>query len=106
MGLILSLMAESGKPLSQLAAELPCYTIVKDKYELPRERLPAAYEALRAKWSGARTDETDGLRLDWADRWVHVRGSNTEPVVRVIAEAPTADAARQLCRETGVVVQR
>ncbi len=106
MGLILSLMAETGRPLSHLAAELPAYTIVKDKYELPRERLPAAYAALRARWPDAAADDADGLRLDWPDRWVHVRGSNTEPVVRVIAEAPTAAAARVLCDEAGQEVKK
>ena len=105
MGLILSLMAETGKPLSQLAAELPAYTIVKDKYELSRERLPAAYAALKARWPDAAVNDLDGLRLDWADRWLHVRGSNTEPVVRVIAEAPTAAAARELCDAAGAVVK-
>jgi phosphomannomutase len=101
MGLILSLMAERGKSLAQLAAELPAYTIVKDKYDLPRERLPAAFQALRTRWPEARINDVDGLRLDWPDRWLHVRGSNTEPIVRVIAEAPTADAARQLRRDAG-----
>jgi phosphomannomutase len=101
MGLILSLMAETNKSLSRLAAELPQYTIVKDKYDLPREKLPAAYRALKARWPEATADETDGLRLDWQASWLHVRGSNTEPVVRVIAEAPTADAARELCGAAG-----
>src|SRR5204862_827030 len=104
MALILNLMAETGKSLSQLAAELPQYTIVKDKYDLPRDRLAAALDALAARWPEAKADRRDGLRLDWADRWLHVRGSNTEPVVRVIAEAPTAEAARGLCREAGEVV--
>jgi phosphomannomutase len=104
MGLILSLMAETGKRLSQLAAELPAYTIVKEKYVLPREKLPAAFSALKARWPDATADESDGLRLDMPGRWVHVRGSNTEPVVRVIAEAPTAVAARQLCDAAGTVV--
>jgi phosphomannomutase len=101
MGLILSLMAETNKPLSQLAAELPGYTIVKEKYELSREKLPVAFVALRQRWPDAAINEVDGLRLDWADRWLHVRGSNTEPVVRVIAEAPTEVAARELCAATG-----
>jgi phosphomannomutase len=104
MGLILSLMAETGQSLSQLAAGLPGYTIVKDKYELPREQLPAGYQALRARWPEAKINEIDGLRLDWADRWVHVRGSNTEPIVRVIAEAPTLEAARQLCSDATAVL--
>jgi phosphomannomutase len=97
MGMILSLMAETNKPLSHLAAELPVYSIVKDKQDLPREKLPAAFAALRKRWPDAVVNEIDGLRLDWPDRWLHVRGSNTEPVVRVIAEAPTASAAREMC---------
>ncbi len=105
MGMILSLMAETNKPLSQLAAELPSYTIVKDKYELPREKLPAALAALRRRWPDAALNEADGLRLDWPDRWLHVRGSNTEPVVRVIAEAPTAAEARELCDAAGKTVR-
>jgi phosphomannomutase len=49
-------------------------------------------------------DRQDGLRLDGPDWWLHVRPSNTEPVVRVIAEAPTADRARQLCDEAGALL--
>jgi phosphomannomutase len=106
MGLILSLMAETNKSLSQLAGELPRYTIVKDKYELPREKLPVAFRALRERWPEATADETDGLRLDWPARWLHVRGSNTEPVVRVIAEAPTAAAAQDLCNAAGDAIKK
>jgi phosphomannomutase len=101
MGLILNLMAATGKRLSELVAELPTYTIVKDKYTVDRERLPALFAALRGRWPGVRVNEADGLRLDWDDRWVHVRPSNTEPIVRVIAEAPAAEQARQLCGEVG-----
>jgi phosphomannomutase len=104
MGMILSLMAETNQPLSRLAAELPTYSIVKDKYELSREKLPAAFAALRKRWPGAVVNEIDGLRLDLPDGWLHVRGSNTEPVVRVIAEAPTAAAARELCTAGGKVM--
>jgi phosphomannomutase len=101
MGLILSLMAETGRRLSELAAELPSYQIVKEKYPAPRERLPGLLAQLRKRWPEAAADEEDGLRLDWADRWVQVRPSNTEPVVRVIAEAPRADEAERLCRQVG-----
>lgn len=101
MGLILNLMAESGKPLSALVAELPAYHIVKDKYSVSRDRLPALYAAMAVRWPGVAADRQDGLRLDWADRWVHVRPSNTEPIVRVIAEAPQAADAEALCREVG-----
>jgi phosphomannomutase len=101
MGLVLNLMAETGRKLSELAAELPAYHIVKDKYTVAAERLPALFEALAARWPGAEVNRADGLRLDWADRWVHVRPSNTEPIVRVIAEAPHTADAEALCREAG-----
>ena len=103
MGLLLNLMAETDKPLSQLADALPQYHIIKDKYTVPREKLPAVLAALAARWPDASADRTDGLRLDWSDRWVHVRGSNTEPIVRVIAEAPRAEDAAALCREAAAV---
>ena len=97
-------MADEKKPFSQLVAELPQYAMLKTKFAVPRDRLPAALAALEARWPDARADRTDGLRLDGADWWLHVRGSNTEPVVRVIAEAPTAEHADQLCQEAGGVV--
>ena len=106
MGLILSYLAETKKPLSALVAELPAYTIIKDKYEVDRAGLPALFETLQEKWPEARVNLIDGLRLDWNDRWVHVRPSNTEPIVRVIAEAPAADAARDLCRAVGEAAWR
>ena len=97
MALVLNLMAETDKPLSALVAELPAYHIVKDKYTVPRDRLPALYAAMTARWPGVAADRQDGLRLDWNDRWVHVRPSNTEPIVRVIAEAPQAADAEAAC---------
>jgi phosphomannomutase len=101
MGLILSLMAETGKKLSQLVSDLPHYAIVKDKYTADRERLPKLFDKLTAHWPGTTVNREDGLRLDWPDRWLHVRPSNTEPIVRVIAEAPQMAQAQQLCREVG-----
>lgn len=78
---------------------LPRYTIVKDKMHCPRERVDRACAALRAAYSSAVATEGDGLRLDWPDRWVQVRASNTEPIIRVIAEAPDEAKARSLCAE-------
>jgi phosphomannomutase len=101
MGLILSYMAETGNSLSALVSDLPAYTIIKDKYQVDRAGLSALFQALQARWPEAKADKVDGLRLDWQDRWVHVRPSNTEPIVRVIAEAPKAEAARELCRAVG-----
>ena len=105
MGLILQLLAETGKRLSELVAELPSYTIVKDKYTVPRQALPKLNDALEQRWPEAQPNRLDGLRLDWPDRWVHVSPSNTEPIVRVIAEAPLAADAERLCKEVGCAWQ-
>ena len=96
IALILQLLAETGKPLSALASELPSYAIVKAKLDRPRASLDAAYAALQSTFPDAVADRQDGLRLSWKDRWLHVRPSGTEPIVRVIAEAPTAQDARRL----------
>jgi phosphomannomutase len=101
MPLILSLMAEERKPVSQLVAELPQYAMLKTKFTVPREKLLPALDAMRAKWSDATANTVDGLRLDGPDWWLHARASNTEPVVRIIAEAPTEEQARRLCDEAG-----
>jgi phosphomannomutase len=61
---------------------------------------------LTAHFSNATANRLDGLRLDWPDRWLLVRASNTEPIVRIIAEAPSEHAAKQLCAEAAQVVRQ
>lgn len=99
MALVLQLLAESGKKVSDLVAELPTYHIHKAKKMLEQEKLQDYYETLATHWSDAAVSRLDGLRLEWKDRWIHVRPSNTEPVIRVIAEAPDAASARRLAEE-------
>jgi len=94
--LILQLLHETGQKLSEIVASSPRYVIVKDKLDRPDAPLDTVYAALRVAFPGAEEDTQDGLRLSWPDRWVHVRPSGTEPIVRVIAEAPTATDARAL----------
>lgn len=101
MAMILSLMAEEKKPVSQLVAELPRYAMLKTKFTVPKERLQAALAAMRAQWPDAAENTLDGLRLDGPDWWLHARASNTEPVVRIIAEAPTEARAKELCEVAG-----
>jgi phosphomannomutase len=98
--LLLQLLVEEGRPLSQIARSLPSYVIVKDKLARPNASLDAVYGALRSAFPDATADTQDGLRLAWADRWVHVRPSGTEPIVRVIAEAPDEGQARELVRRS------
>ncbi|HMA21011.1 MAG TPA: hypothetical protein VKO87_09405, partial [Gemmatimonadaceae bacterium] len=94
--LILQLLHEQSRPLSAIVASYPRYFIVKDKLDRPAAALDSVYQTLRAAFSDAEADTQDGLRLSWADRWVHIRPSGTEPIVRVIAEAPSEADARAL----------
>jgi phosphomannomutase len=101
--LVLQLLARTGKPVSEIVASGPRYVIVKAKSERgsrnAEQGLAAVYAALRARFPEASADTQDGLRLAWPDRWLHVRPSNTEPIIRLIAEAPTRVAAEQLVEE-------
>jgi phosphomannomutase len=100
--LVLDLLATGDRPLSAWVAARPQYTIVKAK--APRGAdLAALYDGLVRRFADAARDRQDGLRLGWPDRWLHVRPSGTEPIVRIIAEAPTTAAAEALvlaCRDT------
>ena len=104
--LLLQLLHETGKPLSAIVREYPRYAIVKDKLDRPTAPLDAVYQSLRGAFPDAEVDAQDGLRLSWRDRWVHVRPSGTEPIVRVIAEAPTEGEARELIRVGREAVER
>ena len=95
VALILHLLATTGVTLSRLVAAAPRYAIVKAKGPRGPELRPL-YDRLRQRFPDATADERDGLRLSWQDRWLHVRPSGTEPIVRLIAEAPTADDAEAL----------
>src|SRR5256884_885306 len=101
--LLLALLARDGRRVSELVAAAPRYVIVKAKAERgarnAEQGLDGVYAALRTRFPEASVDTQDGLRLAWRDRWLHVRPSNTEPIVRLIAEAPTGAAARDLVDE-------
>ncbi len=97
MAYVLDGLVRRKTPLADWVDSLPRYVIVKDKLHCPRDRVTAACAALSAAYSTASATEGDGLRLDWPDRWVQVRASNTEPIIRIIAEAPDSETARSLC---------
>lgn len=96
MAQILDLMARRDQPLSQLADSLVKLHIEKSKADAGPEQLPPLFEKLIATYPDADADTTDGLRLTWPDKWLLVRGSNTEPIVRFIAEAETEAEAKRL----------
>jgi len=96
--LALSLLARERMTVSELVGRAPRYTIVKAK--APRgARLEQVYDGLRKRFSDATVDVQDGLRLAWPDRWLHVRPSGTEPIIRLIAEAPSSADAERLIEE-------
>ena len=100
--LLLGLLARERATVSELVGRAPRYTIVKAKMERGRrvtERMDGVYAALRARFPDANADTQDGLRLAWPDRWLHVRPSGTEPIIRLIAEAPTSADAQRLIEE-------
>ena len=102
--LVLSLLARERATVSELVARAPRYTIVKAKLELgARSREPGkldqVYAELRRRFPDAAADTQDGLRLAWPDRWLHVRPSGTEPIIRLIAEAPASADAERLIAE-------
>jgi phosphomannomutase len=99
VAMILQSMAERGESVSSLIAAIPAYHIDKRKFELGATSLPEVYARLEKGFSGAEIDRRDGLWFGWEAQksWVHVRPSNTEPVIRAIAEAPTRAEAARLC---------
>ncbi|HEV3342024.1 MAG TPA: phosphoglucosamine mutase [Pirellulales bacterium] len=104
MAMVLDAMAARDAPLSRLADELPRYEIVKTKVSLPADQVSAGLDRLAKHFREAQADRLDGLRLDWPGKWLLVRASNTEPIVRAIAEAPTRDEAQRLCDESAKVL--
>lgn len=104
MALVLELLAETGEALSSLVDELPRYAMAKTKFPVAGVSVAEVLERLERAYPEARADRTDGLRLDWEDRWVHVRASNTEPIVRVIAEAKEGSEAGVLAESVGRIV--
>jgi len=104
MAQLLDDMAARGKTIAELAAELPTYAIVKRKIPLALDRVPAAIAALEKHYADLPRDLQDGLRIDWPNAWLLVRASNTEPIVRAIAEAESEAAANALCDEAERII--
>ncbi len=100
--IILQLLVEEGRTLSELVGAHPGYSIVKDKLARPAAPLDDVYAALTSRFGDAELDHQDGLRLAWPDAWLHVRPSGTEPIVRVIAEAPTEARALALIAQARI----
>jgi phosphomannomutase len=106
MAYVLQLMAGTGKTISQLVTEIPRYEIVKTKFECRREDANRAVEAVKKEFASEKVDTQDGIRIDWERAWVHARPSNTEPIMRIIAEAPDRAEAEAKIAQVQAVVDR
>jgi phosphomannomutase len=96
MALVLHLLAESGKTVSQLLDQFPRYTVVKDKMVCPSEKIPAVLRMLRQEYGEYPLDTRDGVKVTLPEGWFLVRGSNTEPIIRVVAESRSESHAREI----------
>lgn len=100
IGLFLQFLTEYGGKTSELKASLPQYTIVKDKVELHTLQPDTILKKLHEHYARKeKTNFDDGLKIDFASSWVHLRKSNTEPIIRIIAEAKTRDEAAALVEQ-------
>ncbi|MDR3210909.1 MAG: phosphoglucosamine mutase [Planctomycetota bacterium] len=105
MAMMLQLMLETGKTMSELAAEIPTYQMVKLKTTVSKRSISKVLKRINEE-KADNVDNRDGVKLDFSDGWVHVRASNTEPIVRVYAEARTSERANQLANHYMELVEQ
>jgi len=96
IALVLHLLAESGKSITELLSDIPRYSIVKEKLACPSDRIAGALRTVRNAFAQSQMDLRDGVKIILPDGWLLVRGSNTEPIIRVVAEAKSEERAREL----------
>lgn len=106
VALFLTLLAKSGKKVSELRATYPAYEIAKNKIELtPDLDVDAILQAVKERYAGERITDIDGVKIDFADSWVHLRKSNTEPIIRIYSEAHTMAEADELAESIKAVIK-
>lgn len=99
VGIVVALkyLVHSRKTVSELVAQYPSYTMLREKVAVSsQEEIPAFLDAVAKRFPGAPTDTQDGVKILLPEAWVHVRPSNTEPIIRIFIEATTEEAAREL----------
>lgn len=105
VALFLTLLAKKGKKVSELKKEYPAYAIAKNKIELtPAIDVDAILEAVKTKFASEKITDIDGVKIDFADSWVHLRKSNTEPIIRIYSEAHTMEQADKLAQQIKDVI--
>jgi len=97
IALILQYLLECGKPISQLWKSLPQYVMTKRKVDIGKSKPDQIINALGEKYKNETLNTTDGFKIDRHDSWIHIRKSNTEPIIRIITEAKTKQDSEKLC---------
>ena len=106
VALFLTHLAKSGKKVSELKAGYPQYSISKSKIELtPDIDVDAILDAIKKKYANEKITDIDGVKIDFKESWVHLRKSNTEPIIRIIAEAHTMEEAEELSSQIKNVIK-
>ena len=105
IALFLSALAHKGCKASELRAGLPTYFMAKNRIDLtPDTDIDAILERVKQMYKDQKVNDIDGVKIDFPDKWVHLRKSNTEPIIRVYSEAPTIDEAEAIGKELMQVV--
>jgi phosphomannomutase len=99
MAYILSELAELNCKASELISTFPQYKMVKEKITCPTDKIWTIINKTKELYSQYQMDTTDGIKIIFGDSWLHVRPSNTEPVIRIVAEAPTQNDVSQIVTE-------
>lgn len=97
IALILALMSESGKSVSQLVDSLPKYYFAKDKVSFDSSQMDAVMQAVPAMFASYNIDNRDGIKAIAPDHWIHIRKSGTEPIIRIYVESDDAAKSRKIC---------
>lgn len=104
MAFVLQLMAETGKTISHLVSEIGGYYMIKDKFAVEPGKVEQILNAVKNAFADAKVNTDDGCRFDFADGWVHLRASNTEPVMRLIVEAKDQPTAQRYIIQTKALI--
>ncbi len=107
VALYLTMMAKTGERPTQIKARMPQYEIAKTKVQLtPSINVDAILDQVKRDYAKERITDIDGVKIDFPDSWVHLRKSNTEPIIRIYAEAATMDEAQKLAQNIKGVIER
>ena len=106
VALFLTMMAKSGKKVTEIKAALPQYAIAKNKIQLtPELDVDAILEKVKVRFKDEEITDIDGVKIDFPDSWVHLRKSNTEPIIRIYSEASTMERADALADEIKKIIK-